>query len=91
LKEIQVDVVDNLLGSVSVGPLDLFITYLEMAGKKVLHQGDRPLLESLGKHCVVGVSESLLDNCTSLVGRHGTRAVPLTVPGIVPVQALNIN
>jgi hypothetical protein len=62
-----------------------------MAGKKVLHQGNRPLLERLGKHCVVGVSEGLLDNWKSLVGRHGTRAVLLTAPGIVPVQALNID
>ena len=67
------------------------VTYLEMTGEKVLHQGNGPLLESFGKYCVVGVTESLLDNCILLVNEYKVDVVLLTVPGIVPVQALNIN
>jgi hypothetical protein len=62
-----------------------------MAGKKVLHQRNRPLLEGFGKHCVVGVTEGLLNNCVALVKDQNLRLVLLTAPGIVPVQALNID
>ena len=59
LEEEQVDVVDKL----------------EVAGQEMLEQGDGPLLESLGKDGVVGVTESAGDD----------------VPSLLPVKALEIN
>jgi len=61
-----------------------------MAREEVLHQRDRPLLECLRKDSVVGVAESLLDNCTTLA-RPCNVYLLLTAPGIVPLQALNID
>jgi hypothetical protein len=41
----------------------LTVDDLQVTREQVLHQRNRPLLESLGKHSVVGVSESLLNDC----------------------------
>lgn len=46
-----------------------------MSGKEMLHQRYRPLLQSLRKHSVVGVSKRLTNN----------------VPGLVPLQTLQIH
>lgn len=59
LEEEQVDVVDEL----------------EVAGQEMLEQGDGPLLESLGKDGVVGVTESVSDDA----------------PGLIPIKALEID
>ena len=51
LQEVQVDVVD----------------YLEMAGQEVLEERDGPLLQCFRQDSVVGVAESGLHDCPSLV------------------------
>ena len=45
------------------------IDKIHVARKHVLHHVYRPLLQSLGEHCVIGVSESLGDDGPSLIIR----------------------
>lgn len=57
----------------------------------MLHKRHRPLLKRLGKHSVVGVSESLLNNYTLLVPSGEKQFLSRTAPSIIPFQALNID
>jgi hypothetical protein len=43
-----------------------FGSYLKVAGEKVLHKRNRPLLERFGQDCVIGVTKGLLNNCILL-------------------------
>jgi hypothetical protein len=58
----------------------------------VLHKRNRPLLESFGKHGVISVAESLLNDCIVLAAciLQPTSGI-LTAPRIIPLQALDID
>ena len=81
LQEKEIDIIDNL----------------QVSRKQVLHKSNRPFLQCLRKHRVVGISKCPSNDCKTRVSSppslflHNSQHPKLTGPTLIPCQALNID